>query len=187
VLSAENPGHTLHIVQRGYQQREVFFTAADRAAYLDLLREELARARIALHAYVLLGNHVHFLLTPGERGGIGRLMSVLNARHECYLATTRNSEGALWEARYKAMAVWTNRYALSCMRYIELNPVRARMVRRAEDFPWSSHRYYALGEPNELLTPHSAYAVLGRGAAGRQMAYRALFIAPPGRKILRVA
>jgi putative transposase len=131
------------------------------------------------------------LLTPSRQGGVAALLHLLGTRYARYVAETwqreeaqagqyegaqaGQREGALWEEGFDVTPVHNNRYALACMRYIELNPVRARMARSPEQFRWSSYRCNALGEANALLTPHAAYAVLGRGAAARQAAYRELF------------
>ena len=171
----EIPGHTLHVIQRGRFHAECFCSADDRAAYLAWLREYARHTGCAVHAYVLMGNHVHLLLTPSRRGSVVALLNLLGTRYARHVAESWQREGALWEEGFDATPVHNNRYALACMRYIELNPVRARMVSRPEQFRWSSHRCHALGEDNELLTSHSAYAMLGRGAAERQAAYRALF------------
>jgi len=172
---AEIPGHTLHVIQRGHGHAECFFNPDDRIAYLGWLRDCARQTSSSLHAYALMGNHVHLLLTPSFKGGTAALMSLLRERHARHAAEFRQREGVLWEEGFDATPAHISRYVLACMRYIELNPVRARMVSRPEQFPWSSHRCNAFGEANELLTPHSAYAVLGRSAAARQVAYRELF------------
>jgi putative transposase len=174
-LYPEIPGHTLHVIQRGSQHAECFFSADDRLAYLGWLDDYARQAGCAVHAYALMGNHVHLLLTPSVKGGAGCLMHLLKDRHTRHVVETWQREGDLWEQSIDITSVHNHRYVLACMRYIELNPVRARMAGRPEQFPWSSHRSNALGEENALLTPHSAYAALGRSAAGRQAAYRAMF------------
>lgn len=171
----EIPGHTLHVIQRGRLHAECFFIAQDHIAYLGWLHDYARRTGCAVHAYVLMGNHVHLLLTPSLKGGVAAFMHLLGKRYARHVAEIWRREGALWEEGFDATPVHNNRYVLACMRYIELNPVRARMAARPEQFPWSSHRCNAFGEENALLTPHSAYAVLGRGVAARQAAYRDLF------------
>ena len=196
----EIPGHTLHAIQRGRLRAECFFSTGDRLAYLGWLGDYARHTGCAVHAYVLMGNHVHLLLTPSRKGGVAALLHLLGTSYARHVAETqpfestaaRQCEGAptvqravaLWEEGFDATPVHNHRYALACMRYIELNPVRARMVRSPEQFRWSSHRCNALGEANTLLTPHSAYAALGRGAAMRQAAYRNLFknVRPGGAK-----
>ena len=169
------PGHTLHVIQRGHRHAECFFSPDDRVAYLRWLCEYARDTSCSVHAYALMGNHVHLLLTPSVKGGTAALMRLLRERHSRHAAEFWQREGLLWEEGFDATPVHIHRYVLACMRYIELNPVRARMVGRPEQFPWSSHRCNAFGEGNELVTPHSAYAVLGRSAASRQAVYRELF------------
>ena len=168
----EIPGHTLHVIQRSRLHAECFFSSDDRAAYLGWLGDYARHTGCAVHAYVLMGNHVHLLLTPSRQGGVVSLMRLLGTRYARHVAETWQREGPLWEDGFSATPVHIHRYVLACMRYIELNPVRARMARNPEQFRWSSHRCNALGEENALLTPHAAYSVLGRGAAARQAAYR---------------
>ncbi len=168
----EIPGHTLHLTRRGRLHAACFFASADREAYLRWLGEYARSTGCALHAYVLMGNHVHLLLTPSRPGGVAALIRLLEEAYACHLADTRTRSDALWEDGISATPVHANRYVLACMRYIELNPVRARMARGPEQFRWSSHRCNALGESNPLVTPHSAYAALARGTAARQAAYR---------------
>ena len=172
---AEIPGHTLHVIQRGHGHAECFFSPDDRIAYLRWLGEYAHHTASCVHAYALMGNHVHLLLTPSAKGATAALMHLLRERHEWHVAEFWQREGLLWEECFDATPVHIHRYVLACMRYIELHPVRARMVSRPEQFRWSSHCSNAFGETNELLTPHSAYAVLGRSAEVRQAAYRELF------------
>ena len=122
-----------------------------------------------------MGNHVHLLLTPSRAGGADSLMRALGGRYARYVGDLHHRDGALWEDRYEAFPVDIGRYLLSCMRYIELNPVRARMVASPGQYQWSSFRANALGEHDALLTPHAHYCALGRDAESRRAAYRALF------------
>jgi putative transposase len=122
-----------------------------------------------------MGNHVHLLLTPSRANGVASLMLTLGQRYERYVADTHQRDSALWEDRYEAFPVHVGRYLLSCMRYIELNPVRARVVARPGQHRWSSFRANALGQNDALLTPHAHYCALGRDAESRRAAYRALF------------
>jgi len=142
----QHPGVPLHLVLRR--------AAADPAAGLAGLR---AAERCALHAYVLMGTHVHVLLTPQRAQGAMPLVVALRARD------------------FDATPVTTRRYVLACMRYIELNPVRAGLVRHPAHYRWSSYRANALGEDDALLTPHALYCALGRSAEERRAAYRAGF------------
>lgn len=168
------PGIAQHVVQRGNDRQPCFFTSADYEHYRTALNEIALREGCAIHAYVLMTNHVHLLLTPSGPGQVSRLMQSLG---RCYVRHVNNRyhrTGTLWEGRYKACLVASERYILQCLRYIELNPLRAGMIADPSDYPWSSHRHNALGEHDRLVHPHPAYLALGKDAAERQQAYRAL-------------
>lgn len=164
-----------HVVQRGNNRLPCFLDDGDRQRYLQCLRQALLRFGCSLHAYVLMSNHVHLLLTPGEAGAVSRLMHTF-ARNYAGLFNGRHGRtGTLWEGRYKACLVDSGRYFLACSRYIELNPVRAWMVARPGDYPWSSHGANAGERTDPLLTPHPGYLALGTDPAARAAAYRDLF------------
>lgn len=164
-----------HVVQRGNNRMPCFLDDGDRHRYLQCLREALLRYGCTLHAYVLMSNHVHLLLTPREAGAVSRLMQTF-ARNYAGLFNGRHGRtGTLWEGRYKSCLVDSEQYVLTCYRYIELNPVRAWMTDEPAAHPWSSYRTNALGHPNPLLSPHKAYLELGQDPMRRRDAYRALF------------
>lgn len=171
----EEPRGTLHVVQRGRARSACFSCARDRAAYLEALRECAARAGCAVHAFALMGNHVHLLLTSVRAGGAARLMPEIAARYAHYLATAYGHEDALWEEPYDATPVHARAHLLSCMRYIEENPVRAGLAAHPGAYSWSSYRANALGEASVLVTPHPHYYSLGRSPETRRAAYAALF------------
>ena len=174
-ICPEIPGHPLHVIQRGDLRSACFFGEEDCSEYLAWLGQHAASSGCCVHAYVLMGNHVHLLLTPSRAGGVAGLMRALCERHAAYVDATYHRDSALWEDRYEAVPVHLGRYLLSCMRYIELNPVRARVVARPQQYRWSSFHANALGQYDALLTPHAHYCALGRDAGSRQAAYRALF------------
>jgi len=169
------PGVPLHIVQRGHNREPCFFSEDDYHCYLHWLDKALAATGSTLHAYVLMTNHIHLLLTPMEARAVSQLVISLGRRYVQYINRTYRRTGTLWDSRYKASLVQAENYLIACLRYIELNPVRAAMVQDPAHYRWSSYRYHALGEPNLLLTPRSEYLALGRDAHTRQAAYRALF------------
>ena len=166
---------TLHVVQRARERRACFSCARDRAAYLEALRECATRAECAVHAYALMGNHVHLLVTFARSGGAARLMPAIAACYARHLATAYGHEDTVWEEPYDASPVHVRRHLLACMRYIEENPVRAGLAAQPGEYPWSSYRANALGEDDALLTPHSHYCSLGRSPQERRAAYAALF------------
>jgi putative transposase len=169
------PGHPLHVIQRGRLRSPCFFGEEDCIEFLTWLGEYAVRYACSVHAYVLMGNHVHLLLTPSRAGGVASLMRSLRARHAAYIDLAYHGDDPLWEDRYQAVPVHVGRYLLYCMRYIELNPVRARVVAQPGHYQWSSFRANALGQNSALLTPHARYCALGRDARSRQAAYQALF------------
>ena len=168
-------GVPLHIVQRGHNRGACFFGEQDYHAYLGWLGEALQRGCCALHAYVLLTNHVHLLVTPGKASAISRLVMDVGRRYVQYINHTYGRTGTLWDGRYKSSLVQAETYLLLCQRYIELNPVRAGMVGDPADYRWSSYRANAFGEANALVSPHPVYLALGQGEVQRQAAYRDLF------------
>jgi putative transposase len=171
----EIPGVPLHIVQRGNNRNACFFGEIDRHFYLKCLGE-LARLRnCAVHAYALMTNHVHLLVTPGAPGAASALMQDLGRRYVRVVNEAHSRTGTLWEGRFKSNLVDSERYLMICHRYIELNPVRAGIVVDLADYPWSSHHHYSRGKPSPLISEHEAYLRLGTDANSRQQAFRALF------------
>ena len=168
-------GVPLHIVQRGHNRAPCFFGREDYDSYLHWLRQALAEAECALHAYALMTNHVHLLLTPTKADKVPKLIISLGRRYVQYVNRTYRRTGTLWDSRYKSSLVQEDTYLLACQRYIELNPVRAAMVGDPAYYRWSSYRANGLGQVNKLLSPHLLYLALGETAAQRQTAYRALF------------
>jgi putative transposase len=169
------PGVAVHAVQRGHSREPVFYEDSDYRAYLDWVQEAAQRYRCAIHAYVLMTNHVHILATPKTHSGISSMMQYVGRRYVPYINHQYGTSGSLWEGRYKASLVQNDTYLLSCMRYIELNPVRANMVTHPRHYRWSSYRANAEGWEDVTLTPHPLYQALGRTTAQRHDAYRALF------------
>ena len=172
----EKPRGTLHVVQRGRARSACFSRPRDRVAYLEALRNCAACAECAVHAYALMGNHVHLLVTSVRAGGAARLMPALAARYARYLATAYGHEDPLWEEPYDASPVYARAHLLACMRYVEENPVRAGLAAHPGAYPWSSYRANALGEDDALVTPHPHYYSLGRSPEARRAAYTALFV-----------
>jgi len=169
------PDLPVHVVQRGHSREPVFFEDSDYRAYLDWLTEAATRYECAIHAYVLMTNHVHLLVTPRDQEGVSRLMQYVGRRYVPYVNHTYGTSGSIWEGRYKASLIHDEQYLLTCMRYIELNPVRAHMTAGPGQYRWSSYRANVLGREDKLITPHPLYTSLGRSKADRQEAYRALF------------
>lgn len=169
------PGIPQHIVQRGNDRQACFADAADYLRYRQELGEAALRHNCALHAYVLMTNHVHLLVTPREPGGVSRMMQAIGRRYVGGFNARYRRTGTLWEGRFKSALVDSERYTLACYRYIELNPVRAGIVTTPEAYRWSSHARNAHGAHEPRITPHAAYLALGQNDDAQLDAYRRLF------------
>jgi putative transposase len=171
-------------VQRGNNRQAVVYDDNDYRVYLDWLGEAAAAHGCAIHAYVLMTNHIHLLMTPADVHGISATLQAIGRRFVPYINHCYGRTGTLWEGRFRASTVEEERYLLVCYRYIELNPERAGIVDLPADYPWSSYRVNALGEPSPLVSPHPAYLALGADGSERQAAYRELFTAHIGPEML---
>lgn len=169
------PGIPQHVVQRGNNRQVSFIAEQDYTVYLDKLKDYARQYRVAVHAYVLMTNHVHLLMTPDTATGVSQLMQSLGRYYVRYINLTYNRTGTLWEGRYKSTLVDSEKYFLLVSRYIELNPVRADMVEHPTEYPWSSYQGNALDKAIELLTEHPSYTALGQTPQERKAAYMALF------------
>lgn len=169
------PGIPCHVIQRGNYRDACFFTEEDYHFYLDCLQDACKANHVDVHAYVLMTNHVHLLMTPDSTEGISRVMQSLGRRYVQYINRTYQRCGTLWESRHKASLVDAEHYLLACYRYIELNPVAAQMVDHPGAYPWSSYSTNAYGKTNRLITRHPLYVQLGASAEIRQAHYRELF------------
>jgi putative transposase len=169
------PDQPLHVIQRGNNREAIFFDEGDYARYRDWLAAAAAEYGCAVHGYVLMTNHVHLLVTPQAADSVPRTMQSLGRRYVRHVNTTYRRTGTLWEGRYRAAPIDGEAYFLACCRYIELNPVRARMVRRPRDYRWSSYRAHAHGAADALVTDHELYRRLGGDPATCQKEYRGLF------------
>lgn len=167
----ELPGVPLHVVQRGNNRGLCFFGDVDRRFFLKSLVDVAVRRGCLLHAYVLMSNHVHLLVTPPETGAVSAMLQDLGRRYVRVVNEAHGRSGTLWEGRFKSSLIDTDTYLLNCHRYIELNPVRARLVSDPADYPWSSYSHYAQGRPNRYVTAHQGYLTLGNTADERQSAF----------------
>ena len=165
----------VHVIQRGNNRQAIFFAPEDYGQYLEWLGEAAREYGLAIHAYVLMTNHVHLLAAPAGEESLPRTMQSLGRRYVRYVNRCYGRTGTLWEGRYRAAPVDSDAYFFDCCRYIELNPVRARMVGRAGDWRWSSYRAHARGAADAILTEHRLYRALGGSAAERQSEYRLRF------------
>ncbi|WP_284402101.1 transposase [Dyella lipolytica] len=168
-------GLTQHVIQRGNNRHACFLQEQDYRCYLQHLLEAAIQHQCGIHAYVLMTNHVHLLITPSAAPSLSKCMQSLGRRYVAYFNSTYRRTGTLWEGRYKSSVVDSQSYLLTCYRYIELNPVRAAMVACPSDYPWSSYHANAAGISDSLVQPHSEYIALGATPDARQAVYRDLF------------
>ena len=183
------PGVPQHVVQRGNDRQPCFAYDADYLHFRQELGEAALRHDCAVHAYVLMTHHVHLLVTPAEPGGVSRMMQAIGRRYVASFNARYRRTGTLWEGRFKSALVDSERYLLTCYRYIELNPVRAAMVAAPAEYRWSSHARNAEGAHDPRVTPHAMYLRLGTDQAERHEAYRRVFdaaLAPEDTADLRV-
>lgn len=170
------PGLPLHVVQRGVNRQQTFYRARDFRAYLDGLEATSRHYAVNIHAYVLMSNHTHLLMTAADPVAASRMMQQLGRHYATHFNKTRTRTGPLWDGRFRSSAICTERYLFACYRYIELNPVRAGLVAWPEDYPWTSYRFNALGEQSGWIQPRPEWLALGRDDAERCRRYRNLFL-----------
>ncbi|HEU4618623.1 MAG TPA: transposase [Gammaproteobacteria bacterium] len=168
-------GWALHVVQRGNNRMATFLEERDYREYLRLLEIAAKRWKTAVHAYVLMTNHVHLLVTPESESGVSKMVQYVGGRYVAWVNRRRERTGTLWDGRFKSSPIDSDRYCLACYRYIELNPVRAGLVRHPAQYRWSSYRANATGRASTLIDPHPTYTALGDTDAERRSRYRHLF------------
>lgn len=166
-----------HVIQRGNNRQACFFRESDYGYYKALLRRASIECDCTVHAYVLMTNHVHLLVTPQTAGGVSRMMQSVGRSYVGGINARYQRTGTLWEGRFKSCLVDSDEYLLACYRYIELNPVRANMTPRPEDYRWSSCRANSLGVSDPLIGSHASYDALGPNPPARRSAYRAFLSA----------
>ncbi|MBV2093395.1 MAG: transposase [Candidatus Thiodiazotropha sp. (ex Codakia orbicularis)] len=174
-----------HVIQRGNNREPCFFSEQDYFRYLDDLTIASNKYGCKVHAYVLMTNHVHLLLTPTQEHGISNCMQALGRRYVRFINHKYQRSGTLWEGRYRSSLIDSDSYLLNCMRYIELNPIRAKIVTHPFEYKWSSYVSNALGKNNILVTAHPSYLALGHTPESRQSSYRELFRHQPDDHELR--
>lgn len=169
------PGVPQHVIQRGHNREPCFYSKEDYIKYCYTLHEAAEKNGAVIHAYALMTNHVHLLVTPSQEYSITHMMQDLGRKHVRYINTTYKRSGTLWEGRFKSSLVDSEVYLLTCMRYIEMNPVRASMVKHPSEYRWSSYQANAFGKENILTNPHPLYTSLATFENERLFNYRELF------------
>jgi putative transposase len=169
------PGVPCHVIQRGNNRDATFFAEQDYQYYLECLYDAARKYHVKIHAYVLMTNHVHLLMTPQLKESISLVMQSIGRRYVQYVNKEYKRTGTLWESRHKASLIDGERYLLICSRYIEMDPVSANMVEHPSQYKWTSYMCNAQGEFNKLISHHDVYDKLGFNRDERQLAYAALF------------
>ena len=164
-------GYPHHVILRGNDRQDIFRNAADYQRMLDLFEQHSREQGVDMHAYVLMTNHLHLLLTPQQEQGLPKMMQAVGRSYVQIFNKVHGRTGTLWEGRYRSTLIQTERYLLACMAYIDLNPVRANMVAQPEDYVWSSYGHYAGRRHDRLITPHALYWGLGNTPFAREAAY----------------
>jgi putative transposase len=169
------PGMPQHVVQRGNNRQACFHSRSDYLLYLSLLHRSSEKHNCQVHAYVLMPNHVHLLLTPDKGDGVSLLFRDMGRDYVRGFNKRYERTGTLWDGRFRSSLIENDKYLLACYRYIELNPVRAGIVKDPSSYEWSSFRANGLGRNNSLLTPHRTWMALGTDNADRRSRYLNLF------------
>jgi putative transposase len=169
------PGYPQHVIQRGNNRQRILVDEADYWYLWERLLAAAEKFQCDIHAYTLMPNHFHLLLTPWQEDGIGKLMQYVGRYYVQYFNQRYERTGTLWEGRYRATLLDPREYLLPCSRYVELNAVRAGLVEIPDDYAWSSYAFNATGADDKLVTPHAQYRKLGRSLKSRQTAYRGGF------------
>jgi putative transposase len=173
-------GYPHHVIQRGHNRQAVFADDVDRRQYLKWLGEAAVEHGLALHAYVLMDNHVHLVCTPTRDDALSATMQALGRQYVRWFNRRHGRSGTLWEGRFRSLLIEADRYLLACQRYVESNPVRAGMVAAPADWPWSSHRHHVGLSVDPLVRTHPTVWALGNTPFDRESAYRRLFEEPGG-------
>jgi putative transposase len=168
------PGLSVHVIHRGNNGISIFHDDVDRLLFLHYMRHAAVASGVCVHGFSLMSTHCHALVTPSDKLALPAAMKTIGERYVRFFNRKYGRFGTLWGGSYRALPVADDLYWLTCLRYIEQNPVRAKMVSSPEDYRWSSYRPHALGERAEWLSSHPAYEALGRTATDRQRNYRAM-------------
>jgi len=169
------PNQPLHIMHRGNNHQDIFESEEDMARIIEDITHALSKTDCYLHAYVIMTNHLHLLITPKEKVQLSKFMQTMANRYVRYFNASRNRSGTIWEGRFKSCVVDSDQYLFTLYKYIEINPVKANIVESIADYPWSSYYHNALGKTDKLISEHALYRELGNTSEQRCMHYRDLF------------
>jgi len=169
------PNHPLHIMHRGNNRQDIFESEEDMIRIKEDIQYGLEKSSCQLHAYVIMTNHLHLLITPESKEQLAIFMQAMANKYVRYFNAKHNRTGTIWEGRYKSCLVDSDAYLFTLYKYIEMNPIKANMVESLNDYPWSSYAHHALGREDNLISEHAQYQALGKDALARSEAYIALF------------
>jgi putative transposase len=164
-------GYPQHVILRGNNRQDIFRNTADYQRMLDLMEQHSREQGVEIHAYVLMTNHLHLLLTPQKDLALPKMMQAVGRSYVQTFNKVHGRTGTLWEGRYRSTLIQTEHYLLACMTYIDLNPVRAHLVAQPDDYIWSSYSHYVGRRNDRLITPHALYWGLGNTPFAREVAY----------------
>jgi putative transposase len=167
-------GLTQHVLNRGNNRCDIFRAPKDYAFFLAGLRDAAVKHQLEVHSYTLMTNHFHLVVTPRQPTAVSMAMQVAGSRYVGYFNRRYSRTGTLFEGPFKSMFIDNEAYWFTCMRYVELNPVRAGLVSDPAEYRWSSYRANALGFEDQVVVPHSLYLALGEAPATRQRSWREL-------------
>jgi putative transposase len=172
------PGTSMHVMRRGINRTAIVADDVDCEVLLRAIQTAAGIGGVSVHGYVLMTTHYHLIVTPHEEHALTRMIKIVGEEYVRYFNRRHTRVGTLWTGRHRAIPLTDGVYWLTCLRYVELNPPRAKMVSAPEQYRWSSYRVHALGERSDWLTQHYLYVQLGRTPAERQAAYRAICATP---------
>lgn len=179
------PDIPVHAIARGNNKESVFIDEDDKNKYLEYLLESSLRYEVSVHAYVLMDNHIHLLISCPIAENFSKFMQHIGRRYVPYFNRKYSKTGTLWEGRFKASLVDDERYLLTCYQYIELNPVRAFLVDEPCDYQWSSYHVNALGAESEIIKPHPIYLKIANTTQKRLLHYQDLLNQPQSEQIIK--
>lgn len=168
------PHQAHHLIQRGVDRQAIFRDDEDYVLFIRWLREAAKQFKLAVHAYVLMPNHIHVLASPSDEVGMSRSLQWVGRHYVPYFNRKYGRVGTLWQGRYRATVIDSERYFMACSRYIEMNPVRAGLTEHPWDYPWSSCSHHVGLKPDPLITDHALYWALGNTPFEREIAYKGL-------------
>lgn len=168
-------GYPYHVVQRGNNKIQIFLQKDDYFTFIDILLQGKKKYPVYIYGYCLMPNHFHLLVEPQTINSVSSLIQFLGAKYVRFFNNKYSRTGTLWEGRFKSVLVNTEQYLLTCLKYIEKNPVRANLVAKEEDYSWSSYRFHAFGQNNKILDQNFLYFDLGKTDEERQNRYKEFF------------